>query len=246
MKKLFFVILLISISKLSFGQNYYYFADGNPPDLKITYTTTKALMNSSETIYLSRDSCYYETIFQDVTNRFNFFITGKNMDEMYEVLLKYQVDKIKTKTLTREAPERMGDNLLLQWGEYSSININNSGNFILEDKWLNDWKKIVKNIRKFVKVSIDDRSRNFIVRFNESMYGKKAALYLNNEFLYDNIIPDKSTEGFIVNLAAVPGTYYLKVVLDDTGASGEFKVDIAEGTELGLSLNGNTIQVNNK
>lgn len=239
MRKLILSIVLILFSGISYGQ--YYFADGNPPNLKITYTTTKGLLNSSETIFLSRDSCYYETIYQDVTNRFTFFLTSKSMDEMYDILLKYEVPKIASKQLERAAPERAGDNLLLQWGDYSSIVINNSGNFILQDKWLTNWKKIVKNIRKHVKVQVDDRSRNFIVKFDESLNGKKIAMYLNNDFLYDNIPNEINSTGFFVTLAAVPGKYYLKVVVDEAGASQEFKVDLAEGTEIGLSLKGNTL-----
>lgn len=243
MKKVFFIIVIILFTRTSFGQ--YYFADGNPPDLKITYTTTKGLLNSSETIFLSRDSCYYETIFQDISNRFTFYITSKNMDEMYEVLLKNEIPKISSKQLERAAPERAGDNLLLKWGEYSSIVTNNSGNFILEDKWLNNWKRIVKNIRKFVKVEIDNRSRDFTVKLDESFSGKKLAMYLNNEFLYDNTISSVNPEGFIITLATVPGKYYLKAVVDDTGASQEFKIDLEEGTEIKLTLKGNTIQINN-
>ncbi len=239
MKKLLIILVLLLSSGTSFGQ--YYFADGNPPDLKITYTTTKGLLNSTETIFLSRDSCYYETIYQDITNRFTFFITSKNMDEMYDVLLKNEVSNIASKQLERAAPERAGDNLLLQWGEHSSIVINNSGNFILQDKWLNNWKKIIKNIRKHVKVQLDDRSRDFIVKFDESLSGKKIAMYLNNNFLYDNTPSDINGTGFFVTLAAVPGTYYLKVVVDEAGASEEFKLDLTEGTEIGLSLKGNTL-----
>lgn len=243
MKKVFLFVIIIFITKVSFGQ--YYFADGNPPNLKITYTTTKGLLNSTEAIYLSRDSCYYETIYQDVSNRFTFFLTSKNMDEMYEVLLKYEVNKIASKQLQRAAPERAGDNLLLQWGEFSSIVVNNSGNFILEDKWLNNWKRIVKNIRKFVKVETDNRSREFTVRLDESFADKKLAMYLNNEFLYDNMIPAVNIEGFTITLAAVPGTYYLKAVAGDNSATEEFKVDLIEGTEIGLTLKGNTIQRSN-
>jgi hypothetical protein len=243
MKKLFLTTVLILFSGISYGQ--YYFADGNPPNLKITYTTTKGLLNSAETIFLSRDSCYYETIYQDISNRFAFYITSKNMDEMYDILLKYEIPKISSKQLGRAAPERAGDNLLLQWGEYSSIVTNNSGNFILEDKWLNNWKKIVKNIRKFVKVEIDNRSRNFTVRLDESFSDKKLAMYLNNEFLYDNTVSSVNVEGFTITLAAVPGQYYLKAVIDDTGASQEFKVDLTEGTELKLSLKGNNIELTN-
>lgn len=243
MKKIFLLFILVLFSKISFGQ--YYFTDGNPPDLKITYTTTGGLLNSAETIFLSRDSCYYETIYQDVSNRFTFFITSKDMDEMYEILKKYEVSLIASKQLERAAPERAGDNLLLQWGDYSSIVINNSGNFILQDKWLNNWKKIKKNIRKFVKVETDNRSREFTVRLDESFSGKKLAMYLNNEFLFDNTISSVNVEGFTITLSAVPGKYYLKTVVDDVGASREFKVDLEESTELKLSLKGNTIELTN-
>jgi len=242
MKKLFFIIFIL-ISGTSFGQ--YYFSDENPPDLKITYTATKGLLNSTETIFLSRDSCYYETIYQDVSNRFNFFITSKNMDELYEIFMKYEIEKIRAKPLERAAPERAGDNLLLQWGEYSSILIANSGNFILEDKWLNNWRKIVKNIKKFAKVQIDDRSRNFTIRFDESLSNKRVAMYLNDGFLYDNTLPQINIEGFTVTLAAVPGQYYLKVVTDEAGVSEQFKLDLKEGTEIGLTLKGNTLQIIN-
>ncbi|CAF3783389.1 unnamed protein product [Rotaria sp. Silwood1] len=230
---------------LFIGQNNYYFSDGNPPDLKVTYTTTSPLLNSAETIFLSRDSCYYETIFQDVTNRFTFFITSKSMDELYAVLLKYEVNKITSKTLSRAVPERMGDNLSLNWGEYSSILITNSGNYILDDKWLVNWKKIVKNICKYVKEQQDNRIRNFTVKFDESMSGKKIAMYLNNEFLYDNTLPEINIENFFVTLAAVPGQYYLKVIVGEGGAPVEFKMDIDEGTEVSFSFKGNSIQKNN-
>lgn len=243
MKKVFLILVLILISRMSFGQ--YYFADGNPPNLKITYTATTGLHNSAETIFLSRDSCFYETIYQDISNRFTFFITSKDMDEMYEILKKYEVSLIASKQLERAAPERAGDNLLLQWGEYSSIVINNSGNFILQDKWLNNWKKIKKNIRKYVKVETDNRSRNFTVRLDESFSNKKLAMYLDNEFLYDNTISSVNVEGFTITLAAVPGQYYLKTVMADIGVSQEFKVDLTEGTELKLSLKGNTIELTN-
>lgn len=238
MRKIFLVLILILLSKLSFAQ---YLPEETPADLRITYTTTKGLLNSSETIYLSSDSCYYETIFQDITNRFNFFVTNKDMKELYGVLNKYEIESIRTKQLQRAAPERMGDNLLIQWDNFQSITIVNSGNFILEDKWLNNWKKIVKNIRKYVKMQQDDRSRNFTVKFDESFTGKKVAMYLSNDFLYDNTLPEINIEGFFVTLASVPGTYYLKVVVSDVNFAETFKVDLTEGTEVSLSLKGNSI-----
>jgi len=243
MKKILLILIIIFASRLSFGQ--YYFSDENPPNLKITYTTTKGLLNSSSSTFLSRDSCYYETIYQDVSNRFTFYITSKNMDELYEVLMKYEVEEIRTKQLQRAAPERAGDNLLLQWGEFSSILIANSGNFILEDKWLNNWKKIIKNIKKHVKVQIDDRSRNFTVKFDSSLSGKRIAMYLNDEFLYDNTLPEINSEGFTVTLAAVPGNYYLKASESEGGAAEQFKVELNEGTEISLTLKGNSLQLNN-
>lgn len=238
MRKIFFLLILISLSKLSFAQ---YLPEECPQDLRITYTTTKALLNSAENIYLSTDSCYYETIFNDITNRFTFFITAKDMKELYAVLNKYEIENIRTKQLQRPAPERMGDNLQIEWDQFNSILITNSGNMILEDKWLNNWKKIVKNIRKYVKMQLDDRSRNFTVKFDESLSGKKIAMYLNNDFLYDNTLPEITTEGFFVNLAAVPGAYYLKVVAGDVNFAESFKVDLSEGTEISLSLKGNSI-----
>jgi hypothetical protein len=242
MKKVLLFVIIIFLSGTVSGQ---YLPEECPSDLRITYTATKGLMNSAETIYLSQDSCYYETIFQDVTNRFSFFLSGKNMKELYDVFMKYKIESITAKPLQRAAPERMGDNLLLQWDGFNSLLISNSGNFILEDKWLNNWKKILKNIRKFVKVEIDNRSRNFTVRLDESFSDKKLAMYLNNEFLYDNTISSVNVEGFTITLAAVPGQYYLKTVMTEIGISQEFKVDLLEGTELKLSLKGNTIEMNN-
>jgi len=166
------------------------------------------------------------------------------MKELFEIFNKYEIEKITTKKLEREAPERVGDNLLIQWGQdFYSILISNSGNFILNDKWLNNWRKIVKNVKKHAKVELDNRSRTFTIKFDEVLKGKKVAMYLNNEFLYDNNLPEISSDGFFLNLQAVPGTYYLKIVPGDTGAAQEFKVEIAEGKEINLGLDGNSITI---
>lgn len=239
MKKIFLAVILF-ISVRAFAQDY--LPEEFPADLKVTYTATKGLMNSSETIFLSADSCYYETIFQDITNRFTFYTTSKNMKELFDTFNKYEIEKITTKKLDRAAPERMGDNLLLQWGQdFYSILISNSGNFILSDKWLNNWKKIVKNVKKHAKVELDNRSRTFTIKFDTPLTGKKVAMYLNNEFLYDNTLPEISSDGFFLNLQAVPGTYYLKVVTGDTGTAQEFKVEITEGKEIGLGWDGTNV-----
>jgi hypothetical protein len=241
MRKIFLAIILF-ISLRAFSQDY--MPEEFPADMKVTYTATKGLMNSSETIFLSADSCYYETIFQDISNRFTFYTTSKNMKELFEIFNKYEIEKITTKKLEREAPERVGDNLLIQWGQdFYSILISNSGNFILNDKWLNNWRKIVKNVKKHAKVELDNRARTFTIKFDEALKGKRVAMYLNNEFLYDNNLPEISSDGFFLNLQAVPGTYYLKIVPGDTGAAQEFKVEIAEGKEINLGLDGNSITI---
>lgn len=238
----FFLALTLFIAGVSFAQDY--LPEEFPADFKVTYTATKGLMNSSETIFLSADSCYYETIFQDITNRFSFYTTSKNMKELFDVVNKYEIGKISTKKLDRPAPERMGDNLLLQWGQdFYSILVTNSGNFILNDKWLNNWKKIIKNVKKHVKVELDNRSRTFTIKFDESLSEKKVTMYLNNEFLYDNTLPLISSDGYLLNLQAVPGTYYLKVVMGENGAAEEFKVELSEGKEIGLGLTGNKITI---
>ncbi|MBX7045241.1 MAG: hypothetical protein K1X86_05310 [Ignavibacteria bacterium] len=241
MKKIFLFFLIVFLYKASYSQ---YLPEERPEDLRITYTATKGLMNSGETIYLSLDSCYYETSYQDIVNRFTFFITNKDMNELYEVFNKYEVEKMSSKMLDRPAPERIGDNLLIQWGDFYSINIANSGNYILYDKWLANWKKAVKNIRKYAKTQIDDRGRSFTIKFDESMSGKKVAMYLNNEFLYDNTLPDIGGQGFVVTLAAVPGDYYLKVSISEPVTSEQFKLPIIEGTEINLALKGNLITLN--
>jgi len=243
MKKIILVLLILSF-KFSFAQTL---PESRPADLKISYTVTKGLQNAYYNTLLSIDSCYYETIFQDITNRFTFILTSAELDDLYAVFQKYEINKISSKQTPRMAPERAGDNLLFQWGDNSML-IANSGSYMIDNNFLPAWRKIVKNVKKFVKVQLDERSKNFILEFDKTLIGKKVSLYLNDDFLYDNIVPmdeeqkaGQMIEATQVTLAAVPGTYYLKVVLSESGITQDLKIDIAENSAIGLTLNGNKI-----
>jgi len=245
MKKIILLLILIT-GNLSFGQIT--LPESRPDDLKITYTATKGLQNLNETIFISSDSSFYENIFQDISNRISFNISSQELDELYDVFKKYELDKISSKQTPRMAPERMGDNLMLQWGDNSFV-VSNSGNFMIENNFINAWKEIGKRIKKFAVAQIDLKSVKFIIQFDNTLIGKRVTLYLNNEFLYDNTIPTESEQkaGQVrvttdVCFSAAPGDHYLKVSLMETGIVQELKINISENDVIALTMNGNTIE----
>jgi len=79
--------------------------------------------------------------------------------------------------------------------------------------------------------------KTYTVEFDSTLIDKRVPLYLNNEFIYDNIIKETPVN----NLSAVPGIYYLKIYLSEGGLTQTVRIDLSENNIVRLTKNGNII-----
>lgn len=155
--------------------------DKRPADIKFYYHVDGGMMYYGEELFISADSCYYTVNSGGAESRTDFKLSSDQLDKLYKVFTQNDFDRIKT--YTEKVYDRGGESISLRWGG-SSCGVSSSGITFINDSWQSEWSACVKAVTDIIENETKKYSREYEIRFDQSLYGKEITLNLNN----DNVI----------------------------------------------------------
>jgi len=70
------------------------FPDISPSDLEITYSENGGMLNISERLFISKDSCFYEKNKYGNIARVDFNLSDSSLDSVYDAIRENKFDEI--------------------------------------------------------------------------------------------------------------------------------------------------------
>ncbi len=160
--------------------------DTRPEDLRINYSVDGGMMHYGETIFISKDSCYYKINDGGAITRVNFKLTYAELDKLYIVLKENDFDEIES--YEQKVYDRGGESISLNWSPGKHTAVNNSGMTFIKESWHKEWNACTEAIEKIGKQQLEAQKKAYEIRMDSSMLGKEIYMQINR----DIIIP-KST-----------------------------------------------------
>ena len=118
-----------------------------PDDLVLTYHFDGGMVNHSEDILFSADSCVISINEGGKRSRKRFKLNEKTLDDLYIRLKLEQFDKIEYKT-EGQVSDRGGITIQLSWNKgRQNIKVDDAQNAFVKENWSKEWRSICNYIQ---------------------------------------------------------------------------------------------------
>jgi len=121
-----------------------------PKDLELHYHSDGGMLDHAEDINIGADSCVYNVRDNGKQTHRLFSLSSKEMDGLYDVLKKNEIDKI-TYTTESNVYDRGGVSIQVEWNKNQQISIDDSQGSFVKENWRKQWEEVCGYLEKLVK-----------------------------------------------------------------------------------------------
>ncbi len=128
-----------------------------PIDFSLTYHVDAGMVDLSENLFLSKDSCIYikSDTGKEVKNK--FILSDMEMDALYGILKQNKYSRIESRT-EGEVYDRGGISIHSSWNkDKNELNVSDAGNSFVKDKWRKDWGTICDYLATLLEKKISNK-----------------------------------------------------------------------------------------
>ncbi len=189
--------------------------DNRPDDLRLNYSVDGGMLYYSESIFISKDSCYYNINDGGAISRVNFNLTNAELDKLYMVFKENNFDEIDS--YEQKVYDRGGKNISLSWSAGKQTAVNNSGMTFIKDSWHKEWNACVNAIEKIAKGEMEKQEKNYEIHFDSSLLGKEVHMQINRNIVFPKgiLANELSSTGTVVKIVTLsPGFHNASVTVD--------------------------------
>jgi hypothetical protein len=181
------------------------FPETRPPNFKIIYNQNGGMLNISESVYISADSCSFEKNKYGNTVRVNFMLDSRQIDSLYTKLRENKFNEIETYNKT--VYDRGGSTVSVTVGDTVLVK-SNSGFSFIQNEWADEYSNISGVTYALAQAEWNKKSRDFIIIVANSLKDKNGYVMFDNNNVFDGK-DDRIThpEEITVTLKLVDGTY---------------------------------------
>ncbi|MBN4071518.1 hypothetical protein JYT72_03290 [Crocinitomix catalasitica] len=139
----------------------------SPEEVEIIWSDGGGMMDLSTGIYISADSSSWNYRRSGNEKSIAFVTSEEELDELYQVILDNQFDKIRTRS-EGEVYDRGGIDIRLTVdGNY--YDINNSGSYFIVEKWVKNWSAVSDAITSFTAEKLEELRFEYTIKLDKSI-----------------------------------------------------------------------------
>ncbi len=200
------------------------FPENRPSDVVIIYSENGGMLNISEKIFISQDSCYYEKNKYGNIVKVDFILNAKELDSLYNIVRKNKFNEIETYSKT--VYDRGGSFVSVMFGDTDFIKSNSGFSFIEKD-WIEEYSNISGIINSTAQNAWNKKSRDFVVIVDNSLKDESGYIMFDNFRIFDGADVHFDDNGEMTDtLKLVDGKYSMNYkYLDDYGLESVFIIN---------------------
>jgi hypothetical protein len=166
----------------------------NPKEIKILWEQNKGMIGGYESIYLSNDSCTYKLRQKGQEQVINFTIPSENLLSLYKTFITNKFSLIQSNV--KEISDRGGSKITLRVDDKSKT-VNNSGNHFVDEKFLDNYLAIEKQIKEIAFNEINKLKKDIVINLSDELVNSPYYLYL---YVNDVEVYNELNDGNFVHL----------------------------------------------
>lgn len=181
MKKVFLVLLItVAVSACKVLSTN---LPEKPKQFNISWRVDGGMLDRSESIYISNDSCAYQLRVEGREQFVNFTLSNKILDSLYQVFYDNSFDKIET--YEEEVFDRGGTSIYMN-ADGDSYSVSNSGMTYIKSEFSANYAKIEGAVKTITFDEISKQKRLMDIKLDSSITNSKfnVVLYVNGNSYY--------------------------------------------------------------
>ena len=212
--------------------------DSMPQDIAFQYVLSGGMLYYSESIYISKDSCYLEINDEGKISKTYFNLSNDEINSLYKTFKDNEFDRISTRETM--IYDRGGVDISLYWENGKHINVSNSGLSFVDKSWIENWNKCTNALLEVSSNESEKKMKNYEIRIDRSLYDRKLVLGMRNKTILKDSSLTSANDFIPIIVRLSHGTSRLTL---GTSYSyfGEFAVNPDSSSAIRLYLKNDTL-----
>lgn len=201
-----------------------------PENITFQLSMSGGMMYYFEDLYISRDSCYYLVNDGGAVSKIYFKLAGKELDDLYNVFLNNDFDRIET--YTEQVYDRGGETINLRWGKSRGVSVSNSGQSFIEKSWGKEWSSCENALAGIIKEQVSKQQADYEIRVDKTVFGKEIFVQIDRLVIIpkSTVMSENSTDSFITrSVKLTPGSHRVSFSLGANNRSFDLSTDSSKG-----------------
>ncbi|MEO8666749.1 MAG: hypothetical protein ABI462_14755 [Ignavibacteria bacterium] len=181
------------------------FPEKRPSDFTIVYSENGGMLDISETMFISKDSCYYEKNKYRNIVRVDFRLSDAALDSIYDEVVKNKFNEIET--YSKKVYDRGGNSISVSFGD-TNFRVSNSGFSFIEKDWTEEYKSVMETVSRYAESEWEKKSSEFLITIENSVNDRVGYIMFDNFKVFDGENPRFNKLGEFTNrLRLAQGVY---------------------------------------